>query len=57
MARDFSANGSLAVQGVKKAFSQALEFPLEAGPDFEHASYEPSSLSKEVQGRVIDGLM
>ena len=47
LAGEISANGPLAVRAAKQAISRALEFPLEAGLDFERASYEPLLRSKD----------
>lgn len=47
LAGEISANGPLAVRAAKQAISQAVEFPLEAGLDFERASYEPLLHSKD----------
>jgi methylglutaconyl-CoA hydratase len=47
LAGEISVNGPLAVRAAKQAISQAVEFPLEAGLDFERASYEPLLHSKD----------
>jgi len=47
LAGDISVNGPLAVRAAKQAISRAMEFPLEAGLDFERASYEPLLHSKD----------
>ena len=47
LAGEISINGPLAVRATKRAISRATEFPLEAGLDFEHASYEPLLHSKD----------
>ena len=47
LAREISANGPLAVRAAKQAISRAMEFSLEAGLDFERASYEPLLHSKD----------
>ena len=47
LAGEISANGPLAVRAAKQAISRAMEFPLEAGLDFERASYEPLLHSKD----------
>ncbi|KAF9646173.1 enoyl-CoA hydratase [Thelephora ganbajun] len=47
LAREISLNGPLAVRAAKQAISRAMEFPLEAGLDFERASYEPLLRSKD----------
>lgn len=47
LAGEISVNGPLAVRAAKQAISRAMEFPLEAGLDFERASYEPLLHSKD----------
>ena len=47
LAGEIYVNGPLAVRAAKQAVSQAMEFPLEAGLDFERASYEPLLHSKD----------
>ena len=47
LAGEISVNGPLATRAAKQAISRAMEFPLEAGLDFERASYESLLHSKD----------